>query len=377
MKNILVLGGGMVGGAMAIDLANTHHVTCADRSEDALRKLSQKCPTIATSPLDVTDATAVGEALAAFELVVCAVPGFLGFRTLKQIIEAGKNVIDISFFPEDALALHGLALEHGVTAIVDCGVAPGMANVILGYHDTRLKITDYECLVGGLPKERMWPFEYKAPFSPVDVIEEYTRPARYVENGEMITMPPLTDLSSVEFDRVGTLESFNSDGLRTLCFTMPHIPNMKEKTLRYPGHADKILMLQEAGFFNTNPVEVNGSRVTPLDFTSRILFDDWKLGETEEELTVMRITIKGRDAGGTEKVVISDLHDEYNRETHTSSMARTTGYTATAAANLVLDGLFSEKGVIPPEKLGQAPGACDYMLRYLADRGVHYSTVEH
>jgi saccharopine dehydrogenase-like NADP-dependent oxidoreductase len=190
----------------------------------------------------------------------------------------------------------------------------------------------------------------------------------------MVTVPPLTDVTPVEFERVGTLESFNSDGLRTLNFTMPHIPNMKEKTLRYPGHVEKILMLIEAGFFKTDPIDIGDSQVTPLDFTSRVLIDAWKLGDTEEELTVMRITIKGTDAEGHGRIITTDLYDEYDPETETSSMARTTGYTATAAASLFLDGLFSETGVIPPERLGQAPGCCEYMLDYLADRGVRYST---
>ena len=376
MANIIVLGGGMVGGAMAIDLAKQHSVTRADRDEMALQRLSQRCPGLTTSPLDVTDTEQLAGTLAPFDLVICAVPGFLGFQTLQQIIRAGKNVVDISFFPEDSLALDELARDHGVTAIVDCGVAPGMTNVLLGYYDQKLRISDYECLVGGLPKEKRWPFEYKAPFSPVDVIEEYTRPARYVENGEMVTMPALSDLEQVEFEEVGTLESFNSDGLRTLCFTMPHIPNMKEKTLRYPGHVDKIRILRETGFFDTDPVAMNGTQVTPLEFTSRILFDDWKLGDTEEEFTIMKVSIKGRDAEGNGREVTSILFDEYDPQTETSSMARTTGYTATAAANMFLDGKFSGKGIFPPEKVGQAPGCCEYMLAYLAERGVHYSTVE-
>ena len=376
MPNIIVLGAGMVGSAMAADLAKDHRVTCADRDRSSLERLSRKHSAIATAVLDVTDTESLRAALAPFDLVVCAVPGFLGFQTLKGIIQAAKHVVDISFFPEDALELNDLAREMEVTAIVDCGVAPGMGNVILGHYDGKLAISDYQCLVGGLPKEKMWPFEYKAPFSPIDVIEEYTRPARYIEDGKMVTVEPLTDVVAEEFDRVGTLESFNSDGLRTLCFTMPHIPNLKEKTLRYPGHVEKILMLKEAGFFGTEPVEIGDSTITPLEFSSRILVDAWKLGESEEELTVMRIVIKGTDAEGNRKTITSELYDEYDAPTLTSSMARTTGYTATAAANLFLEGRFAETGVIPPEQLGQAPGCCEYMLGYLARRGVHYSTTE-
>lgn len=376
MADIIVLGGGMVGSAMAIDLEKRHKVTCADRNDGVLKRLAQRCPDVATEVVDASDPTQLNDAIKSFDLVICAVPGFLGFQTLKGIIEAGKDVVDISFFPEDALSLDDLAVEKGVTAIVDCGVAPGMANVILGYYDRKIAITDYECLVGGLPQIRTQPFEYKAPFSPVDVIEEYTRPARYIENGRIVTVPALSDLVPIEFEGIGTLESFNSDGLRSLIFTMPHIPNLKEKTLRYPGHIDKILMLKKAGFFRTDPVDVGGAQVKPLDFTSRILFDDWKLGETEEEFTVMRITIKGKDADGKSKAIVLNLHDVYDKRTNTSSMARTTGYTATGAANLFLEGKFTDKGILPPEKIGQADGCCEYLLKYLEDRGVHYDTVE-
>ena len=174
------------------------------------------------------------------------------------------------------------------------------------------------------------------------------------------------------FDRVGTLESFNSDGLRTLLSTMSHIPFMVEKTLRYPGHAEAILMLRESGFFSNKKMEVDGQSITPLDFTSTILFNEWKLGENEEELTVMRITMKGEGANQEKIEVAYHLFDAYDPETHTSSMARTTGYTATAAANLFLDGMFGEKGVFPPEIVGKHEACFDYIIRYLEERGVRY-----
>lgn len=372
MSNIIVLGSGMVGTAMAIDLAKKHTVTITDLNQHALDEAHHRCSKLTTLLLDVTDEDALKKTISHYSLVVCAVPGFLGFQTLKWIIEAEKNVVDISFFPENSLELDQLAKEKNVTAIVDCGVAPGMGNIILGYYNEQLKLTDFECLVGGLPKVKKWPFCYKAPFSPVDVIEEYTRPARYVENGEVVVKPALSDCEYVEFDAVGTLESFNSDGLRSIIHTLPHIPNMKEKTLRYPGHVEYIKVLQESGFFNEEPIEINGIQISPLDFTSKVLFDEWKLGATEEEFTVMRITMKGTDTNGKETTVVYSLNDVYCKETETSSMARTTGYTATAAASLFLEGLFDEKGVFPPELLGKHEDCFKYVLNYLEARNVCY-----
>jgi len=362
----------MVGSAMAIDMAKNHNVTLTDLSMSVLDNVKLKHNSLTTQKLDVTNKVELQSNIKQYDLVMCAVPGFLGFKTLRAIIEAEMNVIDISFFPENSLELDALAKEKNITAIVDCGVAPGMDNVILGHYNEKMKLTDFECLVGGLPKEKKWPFYYKAPFSPIDVIEEYVRPARYVEHGEVIVREPLTDCDYVEFDKIGTLESFNSDGLRSIIYTMPHIPNMKEKTLRYPGHAEYVRVLKESGFFSKEKVDVNGNRVSPLDFTSKILMNEWKLGETEEELTVMRVTLKGENASGQTEEIIYNLYDEYCKDTNTSSMARTTGYTATAAANLFLEGLFSEKGVFPPELVGKHDACFNYFLKYLEKRNIHY-----
>lgn len=372
MKNIIVLGAGMVGSAMAIDLAKNHQVTLTDIDNARLKKVQGKAPELHIQLLDATNKQELQTAVGPFDLVVNAVPGFLGFGTLKSIIEAGKNVIDIAFFPEDSAELNALAKEKNVTAIVDVGVAPGMDNVLLGRYNELMELTDFECLVGGLPKTKKWPFCYKAPFSPIDVIEEYTRPARYVEHSEMVVREPLTDCEYIEFDGVGTLEAFNSDGLRSIIFTMPHIPNMKEKTLRYPGHVEYVRVLKESGFFDTEALEVNGQQVVPLDFTSKVLFKEWKLGEQEEELTVLRVTMKGKNADGKLEEVVYNMHDTHNTETQTSSMARTTGYTATAAANLFLEGLFAEKGVFPPELVGKHEVCFNYFLKYLAERGIQY-----
>jgi len=373
MSKVIVLGAGMVGSAMAIDMSKNHDVLLTDVNSDVLKNVQAKCNDISIASLDVTNVSKLRELICQHDLVISAVPGFLGYSTLKNIIEAKMNVVDISFFPENSLDLQNLAIENNVTAIVDCGVAPGMDNVILGYYNEIYKLDYFECLVGGLPKVKKWPFCYKAPFSPIDVIEEYTRPARYVENSELIVREPLTDCEFVDFDNVGTLESFNSDGLRSIIFTMPHIPNMKEKTLRYPGHVEYVRVLKESGFFEDQKIVINGSEVSKLDFTSKILFKEWKLGPEEPELTVMRVTLRGLNKNGEREQIVYNLHDEFDNASKTSSMARTTGYTATAAANLFLDGLFSEKGIFPPELVGKYEKCFNYFLKYLNDRGVFYT----
>jgi len=368
---IAILGAGMVGRVMAIDLAAKYNVTSFDVSERSLEILSTKNNSIKTIKADLSNYSNYNSLLKEFDFVISAVPGFMGYKTLEAIINAKKNVVDISFFPENALALDHKARENNVTAIVDCGVAPGMSNLILGYYNERMTITDFECQVGGLPKKRVYPFEYKAPFSPIDVLEEYTRPARYVENSHIVTKPALSDAELIDFKNVGTLESFNTDGLRSILFTMDHIPNMKEKTLRYPGHIALMQGLIKAGFLNTTPISFKGQQVSPLEFTSSLLFDQWKLGETEEEFTLMQIKITD-----TEKTISYDLYDEYDAATQTSSMSRTTGYTCTAALNMLIEKLFTAKGVFPPELVGKDENCFNFMLNYLKERNVHYIKTE-
>ncbi len=375
MATICVLGCGMVGSAMARDLSTQHQVVSADKSKQALAKLKEQSENIQTVVADLTDPDAIADVIADADLVVCAVPGFMGFDVLKTVLSNKKNAVDISFFPENAMDLDYLAKKNNCYAVVDCGVAPGMDNILLGYHNENMKVEKFECLVGGLPKTRLWPFEYKAPFSPIDVIEEYTRPARYVESGEIVTRDPLTDCELVHFDKVGTLESFNTDGLRTLIQSMPHIPNMKEKTLRYPGHAEYIKVLATTGFFSEEALEVNGTSVKPIDFTSRILIDNWKLRRNESEFTVMRVTIEG-DENGKQKRYVYNLYDETDKEAAISSMARTTGFTATAAVNYLLDNEVPEAGICPPEKFGALNNACEFVLSYLNDRNVVYRKEE-
>ena len=372
MKKIIVLGAGLVGKTIATDLAKKYDVVSADINDDALQQLRQD--NIRTLKIDFSDLSQLHSTLLPFDLVVGAVPGFLGYQTAKSVIEAGKDMVDISFFPEDPFSLDALAKKNNVTIITDCGVAPGMGNIILGYHHQHMRVQHYECLVGGLPLVREWPYEYKAVFSPIDVIEEYVRPARYVQNREIITKEALSDPELIHFDGVGTLESWNSDGLRTLIKTMPDIPNMIEKTLRYPGCIEYLRVLRASGFFSYDEVEVKGVKVRPIDVTAKLLFPKWKLKPGEEEFTVMRIRISG-EADGAKKSYEYNLLDRTNKMTNTLSMARTTGYTCTAAVNLVLDGKFTRKGICPPEYIGENENNFKFVLNYLKGRDVIYTCV--
>ena len=362
---IAVLGAGMIGHAIALDLAKDYSVTSFDLNAVNLDELKSRNDSIQTVAADLSQFAEYENWFSPFDIVVTAVPGFMGYKTLEAVINAGKNVVDISFFPENALQLDELAKGNGVTAITDCGVAPGVSNFIIGRYNEEIKIDSFECYVGGLPQNPKPPFNYKAPFSPVDVIQEYIRPSRLMENGVIVTKPALSEKEIISFDEVGQLEAFNTDGLRSLIYTMSHIPDMKEKTLRYPGHVDLIIALQQAGFFDMTPIRIKEVDISPLDFTSKLLVNEWKLGAEEEEFTVMKVIVKGEN-----KSIEYSLLDRYDKETKTSSMARTTGYTCAAAVNLIAKGLFTEKGVFPPELVGNRKECFDFVMEYLKERNV-------
>ena len=369
-QNIIVLGAGLVGKAIAIDLKKSgYNVTSLDLNAKALGELSDKHQ-ISTIRTDFTGDHLL-EIIKEFDLVVGAAPGSRGYGIMERVIRAGKNMVDISFCPENFMELDHMASENGVTIVPDMGVAPGMCNTILGYHHARMVVDSYRCLVGGLPFERSWPLEYKSSWSPMDCIGEYTRPARFRVDSKDVVKPALSDQEPVVFEGIGTLDAWNSDGLRSLLDSFPRIPSMVEKTLRYPGTVDYLRALRELGYFSEDEVEVNGRSIRPLDLTAALLFPQFKLDEGEREFTVMRVTIDGKEKGEVTTYEYN-LYDEYDPVTDTNSMARTTGYTCTGVANLILKKMLKEKGVIPPEAVGVKEENFRYLLTHLDDRGVKY-----
>jgi len=366
---IVVLGGGRVGHAIVRDLAaeEDFSVLVVDVDPVAVERLTEHGADGVVA--DLSDPETVSKAVADADLVVSAVPGFMGYSIVERVLQVGRPVVDISFFREDAFGLDELAKEAGVPCFVDCGVSPGLSNLILGRLEEHLDETySYRCLVGGLPVERTWPWEYKAPFSPKDVIQIYTRPARLRREGVEVTLPALSEVELVEFQGLGTLEAFNTDGLRSLLKTSK-APEMVEKTMRYPGHAEKMRMLREAGFFSTENVLVESGQARPLDVTEALLISAWNFGEGEPDLTVMRIVIEGAKDDKALRHTYS-LLDYYDTDTETSSMARTTGYTCTGMVRLITRGLWTEPGVAPPEVVGRDAECFDAVIKHLEERNI-------
>jgi saccharopine dehydrogenase-like NADP-dependent oxidoreductase len=369
-KKILVLGAGHIGNAIARDLKqNGHDVTAVDLNMDSLQLLKSEEINILRE--DFTDIKFLQNHLKDKDLVIGAAPGKFGFSLMNDVIDAGKDMVDISFCPEDYMKLDSRARKNKVCIVPDAGVAPGMCNIILGYHYNRMKVRSYKCLVGGLPVKRIWPLEYKASWSPVDVIEEYTRPARFRKSGKLITRPALSDAELVDIDPIGTLEEWNSDGLRSLLKSMPDIPDMVEKTLRYPGTINYLKAIRELGFFSEEEIELRGKTIRPLDLSAHLLQENWRREKGEREFTVMRVIIEGQE-NQENLMYVYDLYDEYDPGNDMLSMARTTGYTCTAIAELLLKGKHNKIGVNPPEYLGEKEANFKWILDYLESRNVVY-----
>ena len=358
--NIIILGGGMVGSAIARDLKDSGYaVTVADRDEKV-----QECLApfqIDFVKLDFSDYIAVRESIKHYDLVIGAVPGFMGYEILRNILEEKKNIVDISFMPEDSRQLFHIAENNGVTALSDAGVAPGLSNLIFGREFYEYDHLDTaKCFVGGLPQNPQPPWLYKSVFSPIDVIEEYTRPARLVENGHTVIKQAMTEIEKVDFVGVGELDAFNSDGLRSL-LDMP-IPNMVEKTLRFPGHIQKIIKMRDHGLFKADKIKE----------TAKTLINEWVPDKEDYDQTVMRLEFYGVKDGKTVSETY-DLLDYYDKENYISSMARTTGYTCTAVAEILLSNKFTQKGVYNLESLGADNKIVDNVLHYLGQRNLKFN----
>jgi saccharopine dehydrogenase-like NADP-dependent oxidoreductase len=374
MMQAVVLGAGMVGSVMAADLAAdpAFVVTVADFSDANLAAASKKCGGRArTIREDLSNAATIKRIIAEADIVLGALSSRIAFSALRTILESGKNFCDISFMAEDPLELDSLAKSKGVMAVVDCGVAPGMSHLLAGYAAAQLSpCENIEIYVGGLPRERRWPFEYKAAFSPADVIEEYTRPSRLVEHGKEVVREALSEPELMNFPGAGTLEAFNTDGLRSLVKTLK-VPFMKEKTLRYPGHIELMRVFRETGYFSEEPIRVGGVEVRPRDLTAKLLFPKWTYGPGEEDLTVMRVLGDGIK-NGTRQRMVWDLFDLYHGPSQSTSMARTTAFPCAIVARMITSGKLKKPGVLTPELLATEPGLVDHVLAEHARRGVRY-----
>ncbi|MDR3321495.1 MAG: saccharopine dehydrogenase NADP-binding domain-containing protein [Synergistaceae bacterium] len=384
-KKVTVLGNGLVGSVMALDLAGDekYEVTVcdADRARLERTKTDSGGRIIAKDDVDFSSPDSITGAVKGQDLVIGAVPGSLGFAMVGAVIRAGADMSDISFMAEDYREWDAEAKKYGVTTFEDVGVAPGSSSILIGYACDMLdEVEDVTYYVTGLPTEPEEPFNYKLVFSPDDLIEEYVRPARTKKNGEVMTVPALSGNKLIKFDIPGIklpeMEGFFTDGSRTLLDTIPS-PNVTEYTLRYPGTAARMEFLREVGIFDTEPVDVKGTKVRPRDLFGAIAYPRMRLARGENEFTFYHVEVTGRKDGKRLQYRYS-LYDERDMKTGYPSMSRTTGFPCVIVGRLIADGVLKMPGVNPPESVGKNHKAVGIFIEELKKRGVkiHHSIEE-
>lgn len=359
---------------MASELAEAMPSARIAISDSDLNRVRETCVKIAKGnvyplQLDISDRAELADALRGFDLAVGLAPGRLGYRTVKAAIEAGLDMVDLSFMPEDPLALNDEALEASVTVIPDCGFAPGLSNILIGRAVSLLdQVTDVQILVGGISEKPIPPLGYKLTWCVEDLIEEYVRRVKIVRDGHVTEVEALDGLEEVSFPGVGRLEAFYTDGVRTLHHSLKGVRNISEKTLRYPGHAEKVRLLRDLGFFDESPLEVDQTAIAPRKLTMRLL--ERRLSAPEvRDLVAMRLTVSGVKEG-SEVHYAYRLLDRYDEKRNVTAMGRTTAYTASAVIQLLAKKAVREKGVIPPETLGMKESLFNQIMAELDRKGI-------
>ncbi len=373
---IAILGCGKIGSTVAADLSHDHDVKVIDTDQSRFTALPYNgitCVAAHITPASIPDL------IAGADVVVNAVPGYVGFDILEAVVAHSVDVVDVSFAEQDQFTLKSRAERSGSIAIVDAGVAPGLWNLILGECETSMfKVESCTCYVGGLPVQRTLPWQYKAGYSLYDVFEMYTRDCRYLQAGHVVTSPAMSEIFDIEFPGVGTLEAFNTDGLRSL-LTTSTTPTVKEYTLRYPGHLAHMKLLRDSGMLDNAPVGVRDhvtgitTNVRPIDVTASQLLKQWTFDRNEEDMTLMRIEVVGYEsyhAGRTKRVYM--LHDR--ARDGVSSMSRTTSYTCTGVINALINNRKSlVGGVYALEQMAKCGTFCNEVLEHLAARDVKFT----
>ena len=350
---ILVLGGGAQGAVIAGDLAASlpeASITVADIRRPALPAR----PNLAWIEADCSDPEVVARHLHASDLGVGALPSRLGFAAMRAAIAAGTHLVDVSFSAEDPLALDAEARAAGVTIAPDCGLAPGLSNLLLG-QAVRARGTPRAAtiMVGGVAEDRTRPYGYVVTWSLDDLMEEYTRPARIVEEGREVSVPVFSGLEQVQVDGVGEMEAFFSDGLRTLIHTLPGVASMGEKTLRWPGHAEAVAPLMRAGTLREE-LRTRCTSDPPRDLVALVVRAEWDTPG---------------NPGGEEITMV----DRYDPARGLTAMSRTTAFTTSVVAQLAAAGGLGPAGVRPLERVAEDERAFRFVVDAMAQRGVRFS----
>ena len=354
----LVMGAGMMGRAVAFDLCRSGGVTgvlLADLDGDRAREVEGRIasPLLRVLRLDVGDHEAVVQAMEGCDVAVSCVPYAHNLGLARAAIEAGCNFCDLggnNDIVREELALDALAREAGVTVVPDCGLAPGLATVLAADAVKRFEVVDeLHIRVGGLPLEPRPPLDYMILFNPTGLVNEYREPCVVLRDGEVRAVPPLEDVEEIEFpEPFGTMEAFNtSGGTSTLPQTFKgKVRDLDYKTVRYPGHCEKVKLLMDLGFFGGNPVEVDEGKVVPRRLTEALLLD--RLPHEGDDVVLLKLWAVG-DKDGQKRRLSYTVVDPCDRANGMTAMMRTTAYPASIVAQMLASGEIARKGAVPQE----------------------------
>jgi saccharopine dehydrogenase-like NADP-dependent oxidoreductase len=371
---VLALGSGNIGSIAVRDMAGemkSTDIIVADKDKSRANKVVEGInrSNVSSMQLNIEDQTELLEALKEFDLIMGFLPGALGHTLMKACVEARKNLVDVSYMAESPMRLHSEASRAGIAIVPDCGLAPGISNFLVGHAFNLLdKTNSVHIMVGGLPEKPIPPLGYVITWSPESLIDEYTRKAVIVKHGKKTEVEALTGIQETTFPKVGKLEAFYTDGLRTLSETLNGVEEMWEKTLRYPGHAEKIGLLEDLGFFEEQKINVEGKSVSPRKLTAK-LFERKLSSQDIKDLVVMEVVVDGIKKGERLRLTYR-LLDKYDEKKGITAMARTTAYPVSIVAQLMLKGLIKQKGIVPPEKLGMDEKIFKEFISELKKRGV-------
>jgi lysine 6-dehydrogenase len=367
---VLVVGSGKVGSEIARDLARSSEVDSVIVADAQPRNLKnvRGYEKVKTRRLDISQKKPLLDTMRRVDLICGALPGRLGFQLMTYAIEARRDLVDISYTPEDPFKLHGRARDQENIVVPQCGVAPGFTNMCVGDASRRLgTMTKVRVYVGGLPQKPTPPLNYRIVFSLEDVINEYSRPAGVIEHGKKKVVDALSGRGFLTFPGVGRLEYFITDGLGSLPRSFPKVREMFEYTLRYPGHAEMMNTLRILGFFEQEEVQVNGSSVVPRKLSIALMRGSMSLGRPED-LLALRVEVEG--PSGKKSLLSYRILDYYDPKNGVSAMARTTAYPCTSIALLVGQKKLRRVGVVPPEKIAEDPSHFGFVLSRLRSKGV-------
>lgn len=360
MTRFLVLGAGAMGRATAFDLSrcgDVGSVHLVDSDEDLAHAVEHALGSskVTGAYLDVTDHDAVVAAMGECDVAISCVPYRFNYDLAVAAIEAGCHMCDLggnNDIVRKELCLDAKARKAGVTIIPDCGLAPGLATVLAADAMRRMdRVSELHLRVGGLPVDPQPPLEYMLLFNPAGLVNEYKERPVVIREGKVQTVEPLDELEDIEFpEPFGTLEAFNtSGGTSTLPQTfLGRVDRLDYKTIRYPGHRDKVRCMMQLGLFDEEPLAVGAAEVTPRDLTEKLLRD--RLPRDGDDVVLLRVWAEG-EVEGRERTLTYTMIDHCDPETGLTAMQRTTAFPAAIVACMVASGEIDERGVVLQEQV--------------------------